>query len=744
MPPQEQRNQLAVEAGPARRQLRRGRRPPARGDGPPERPGQPRARRRRPRRPGPPRSPAAGRVRAHASDRQELRPAAAGPDRRRHLPAVGRPVRDPRSQAEPRLNAWLARILGDPRRIRFTAAVAGQTAPGLRFEELGLSLLSAVLASQAPGRDEPSELEERLRQAFLAARPPGSAAAAVTLLTDPPPGDPRFVGLGAFRALTRWAHTRHDAPPGCCRRPRPAAGRGRRPVRRDRPRPTRRHGDGGVHVGAGADRRGRHRRAAQHPTADRRAVGRGGPGGRRLGAARDDRRRPGNGRRPPRAGAVRRGDHVDHVHASRRRRRRHEPAESPLGQAFPVLPRFTVADLEPLRKSSAGRPRCAPRRPRPRRLAAPGLVREGVERFARVRGAAELVHSDVVPRDLAVLQVPHATGDRWLALPFDRVPAGQPPVVAHTSGTVDFGAPLSGLFVDAWTETIPGRRRPRASRSTMTPLAPELRRPSCSRSRPRSPTRHGASRPSSTPSPRPSSWPGSVRSRPLEWLGTMLPAVVLDPASLRRARRPAEAARHPRDRGGLSRGRLHPVRSVPRGAGSEHHSAVNTRSRLEGLPLSADSSRPCRPKWGRPALAAACRQWQFLEFAGEDAGRRSTCGSRASGRSSPIPGRDRSTPTPPGRPGTTRGGLKLEVAVEPNRSAPTTPGWPSRPGSSCSGPSTWAGSTTSSRRRIPTCPRRRAGPTAPAPSGRRSPGLAASTHGSWWPRSSRCGTPPAH
>ena len=29
----------------------------------------------------------------------------------------------------------------------------------------------------------------------------------MTLLDEPPPGDPRFVGLGAFRALAHWAHT---------------------------------------------------------------------------------------------------------------------------------------------------------------------------------------------------------------------------------------------------------------------------------------------------------------------------------------------------------------------------------------------------------------------------------------------------------------------------------------------------------------------------------------------------------
>jgi hypothetical protein len=207
-----------------------------------------------------------------------------------------------------------------------------------------------------------------------------------------------------------------------------------------------------------------------------------------------------------------------------------------LGQAFPVLPRFTVADPEPLRKSSAARTTlCAGDDLAPGAwLRGMGLVREGVERFARVRGAAELLHGDVVPRDLAVLQLPHTTGDRWLALPFARVPAGQLAVIAQTSGTVDFAAPLSGLFVDGWTETIPGREETtglafhhdapgaRAPQTILLAVPPAVTDPAWSvetlldtlseaqqlaRIRGVGPDR-------------------------LEWLGTMLPAVVLpDPAS---------------------------------------------------------------------------------------------------------------------------------------------------------------------------------------------------------------------
>jgi hypothetical protein len=90
--------------------------------------------------------------------------------------------------------------------------------------------------------------------------------------------------------------------------------------------------------------------------------------------------------------------------------------------------------------------------------------------------------------------------------------------------------------------------------------------------------------------------------------------------------------------------------------------AVNTWTRLEGLPLSADL---------QPALSAAvadplwllCRQWQFLEFAGEDAG--TPIDVRVEGERAPL---SRYLPGTPGGDAPARDysldTLPLEVAVE--------------------------------------------------------------------------------
>ena len=452
-------------------------------------------------------------------------------------PSWPSPVRDPRSQAESRLNAWLARILGDPRRIRFTAALAGQTTPlVLRFEELGLSPLSAVLASRAPGRDEPSELEERLRQAFLAARPVSSGTAAVTLLDDPPAGDLRFVGLAAFRALTAWAHTlvttHRPAAAGDLALPQDQVG-----DRFDDAELTER-ADRVAEAYAAATTR---LAAAVAAPADRQplvdalwAAADLGVDGAVPRAMADD------GPATVEALLVQATAVAQCMATASARAGDLDGAsdrlKALLGQAFPALPRFTVADPDPLRKSLAARATlCAGDDLAPGAwLRGMGLVREGVDRFARVRGAAELLHSDVVPRDLAVLQLPHATGDRWLALPFDRVPTGQLAVVAQTSGAVDVAAPLSGLFVDGWTETIPGRQETtglafhhdapgaRAPQTILLAVPPAATDPAWSVE---------TLLDTLTEAQQLARIRGVGPDR-LEWLGTMLPAVVLpDPAS---------------------------------------------------------------------------------------------------------------------------------------------------------------------------------------------------------------------
>jgi hypothetical protein len=446
-------------------------------------------------------------------------------------------VRDPRSRAEPRLDAWLARILGNPRRIRFAARVAGERKPlVVRFDELGMSPLAAVLASQAPGRDEPSELEQRLRRKFLTRRPASTRGAAVTLLDEPPPGaGPDIVGLGAFRALAHWAYrlvTTH----------RPAAAG-------DLALPHEQVGDRFDEAEVTARAEAVTEAYAAAATRVRAALGAATPHAGRLTDAlwaAADLGVPGSVPPVPDDGApvpvtdllsqaatvaatmTAAGDGADLGGV--------EQIKALLGPQFPVLPRFTAADPASLRASRAARTTlCAGDQLAPgawlRRMA---LVREGVERFARVRGAAELLRSDVAPRDLAVLQLPHVAGDRWLALPYERVPAGELAVVAHTSGTVEFGAPLSGLFVDGWTETIPGREETtglafhhdapgaRAPQTILLAVPPEARDPEWS----------VATLLDTLTEAQQLARIRGVGPDRLEWLGTMLPAIVLpDPAS---------------------------------------------------------------------------------------------------------------------------------------------------------------------------------------------------------------------
>ena len=172
--------------------------------------------------------------------------------------------------------------------------------------------------------------------------------------------------------------------------------------------------------------------------------------------------------------------------------------------------------------------------------------------------------------------------------------------------------------------------------------------------------------------------------------------------------------------------------------------AVNTRSRLEGLPLSADLQPALSAEVADP-LWLLCRQWQFLEFAGEDAGTpidvrvegeqaqlsRYLPGSLdadAAGRARDYSGADL--------------GLEVAVEAEPVRAHHArlaveagvqlqwtlnvgrlndlfAAAYPYRP--------TEAGDGRPDRRRV-------AGPCRQ---------LAASTPGSCWPRCNRCGTPPA-
>jgi hypothetical protein len=386
-------------------------------------------------------------------------------------PSWPAPVLDPRARAEPRLNAWVARILGDPRRIRFAATTPNTTSQlRLTFDQLGLSPLAAVLAAGRPGRDAPSELEDRLLHLFDAMLPVGTPASIrPTLVAAAPRGtNPGTIGLAAFQALSRWitalVTTQRPATARDLALPQDDVDEGLDDTE------LRARADALVAVyqstvdtldrvsgdAASTDQQVRDALWAAAALGVDRSVPpppRSGHddlvararevGATMTAAAGRERDLTGDGDTP----------RLRVEHQTRRIR-------ALLGEQFPVLPRFTVANAAALTASRAARTTLLGGDE-----LAPGvwlhrmaLVRTGVDRLARVRGAAELVRSnDVTPRDLTVLHLPHTPGERWLALPSATPAQAEVAVVAHTSGAVNFGAALAGLACDAWPEVIPGR-----------------------------------------------------------------------------------------------------------------------------------------------------------------------------------------------------------------------------------------------------------------------------------------------
>jgi hypothetical protein len=131
-----------------------------------------------------------------------------------------------------------------------------------------------------------------------------------------------------------------------------------------------------------------------------------------------------------------------------------------LGADFPVLPRFALADPAECAASLADRAALTGGDD----LAATewlhrrALVRARVGHLSELLTYAELVGAATGPTHLHIIQIPHLPGDRWVAadLPGDgTLPAGRIAITAHSPAALDLAAPLAGLLVDDWMETIP-------------------------------------------------------------------------------------------------------------------------------------------------------------------------------------------------------------------------------------------------------------------------------------------------
>jgi len=114
---------------------------------------------------------------------------------------------DERSRAEPRLNAWLAQMLGAPARYRFGATVHRQQASAkldADWNELGYSPLSAVLAATsiiAPSHDGQAETGFRGRLVAALLKKIADPQNVTGLDIEQDDAAPDRLGLGRFEAL---------------------------------------------------------------------------------------------------------------------------------------------------------------------------------------------------------------------------------------------------------------------------------------------------------------------------------------------------------------------------------------------------------------------------------------------------------------------------------------------------------------------------------------------------------------
>ena len=149
------------------------------------------------------------------------------------------------------------------------------------------------------------------------------------------------------------------------------------------------------------------------------------------------------------------------------------------GEGFLALPRFTMADATELTTSLAG---TATLQGGDALAVYPWFhqvqrVREPVSRLGASLHAAEAARTGATLR-LAVAQLPHVNGERWVGLPTDPatpMAAGKVSLVVHADPALDLSQPITGVLVDEWVEVVPSSRETTAI--TFQHDAPDQRAP---------------------------------------------------------------------------------------------------------------------------------------------------------------------------------------------------------------------------------------------------------------------------
>jgi hypothetical protein len=379
-------------------------------------------------------------------------------------PAWAAPVPTARATAEPRLDAWVSRLLPDPARVACRAALRSPHDGSvlhtgeLRLDVLGLAPLDLAYLSGRSGPGRRSELEQRLAYHAVVTRPAGVRAdaeawldvgrdpswpadvlsvdellhtvrAVQRLLVNSRGLDGRDVGAAEARVLPAELTERADAAVDALRAARDslaAAGQGvdLEALRSALMAAAAFGVEGAVPVSAaGASDADRDVVHAQAVSIRAELTGRLD----RAGDAASDLERLG------------------HV----------------FGEDFLVLPSVEFADPGFLPAAFGGgdndRLAGGQHLDAVAWLARVAHVRPALERLSGALAAAEILDAGERLR-LKVGQLPHRDPDRWVGLqpaPGFPIGSGRVSLVAHVGEGFTFGAPMSGFLVDEWVEVVP-------------------------------------------------------------------------------------------------------------------------------------------------------------------------------------------------------------------------------------------------------------------------------------------------
>jgi hypothetical protein len=129
------------------------------------------------------------------------------------------------------------------------------------------------------------------------------------------------------------------------------------------------------------------------------------------------------------------------------------------GKAFVVLPRFTAANAAELEQALADSTQVQDGEPFAattwfQRMA---RVRDGVARLYDALSYAEALGTGE-HLQLTLAQLPYNANDRWVGLPLNtgqRLPGGKLSLAVQSAAPVDVHQPLAGLLIDEWVDVVP-------------------------------------------------------------------------------------------------------------------------------------------------------------------------------------------------------------------------------------------------------------------------------------------------